>query len=163
MRSIVKKYEPKTRIRLTKSPGNHPSPSTDRKAIKHVSRLRPQKDMEGAIVRKREKRMLVAQLTRRRKLHNAAAKRRMPQSKAKRAACDATSRNEGERNSLFQNLMEHVVYSVRGKRKYTRALVEKITKVGTSPSAGGSRSAIASILSHNGDQLCGKVTTPQAR
>ena len=158
-RTIISKYGHKTRIRLSNSTEAQSASSTAVKAIKHVARLRPQKDMEGAITRKWGKRKLPHQLARQRKLRAADAKTRKLGSKVKRSANIATNSDEGNRETLFENLTAQVVYSVRGTRKYTHARVERIAKIGTSPSDGGSRSAIESILSHNGDQLCGKVTS----
>ena len=52
---------------------------------------------------------------------------------------------------LLDRLMFHVTHALRGKRLYTKGLIETIAKVGSCPSAGGSRSPIARILSHMGD------------
>ena len=160
---ILKKYEPERRQRK-KTKGEYAEvPATARKAIQQLTRLRPQKDKEGAKVRKQTKRRLKAEIVRRQKKRSAAARKRKLQARVKREVSVAEPYNGEDTDTLFDNLMREVVLSVRGKRTYTNAPVEYIIKVGTSPSAGGSRSAIASILSHNGDQLCGKVTIPHAR
>ena len=51
---------------------------------------------------------------------------------------------------LVVGVYGHLVQTLRGKRLYTPGLLETIAKVGTCPSAGGSRDAIASIISHMG-------------
>ena len=43
---------------------------------------------------------------------------------------------------------------LRGKRRYTPGLIEAIAKIGSCPSAGGSRASIARIISHMGGTNC---------
>ena len=155
-RRIIAKYDPKKRTRRPKSAESQPSSLFAASAIKTVALLRPQKDAVGAKERKKNKRRLIYQLARQRKLRAAAAKKRRLQSQATRRAKTETDTGDVSRNTLFDNLMRQVIHSVRGTRKYTHARVEKIAKIGTCPSAGGSRSAIASILTHNGDSYVGK-------
>ena len=53
-----------------------------------------------------------------------------------------------EDQCLFNSMMHHVVSSSRGKRSYTRTLVELIARVGSAPSAGGARAPLAGIITH---------------
>ena len=52
-----------------------------------------------------------------------------------------------QEKTLLQKLVDHVITSLRGKRTYSRAQVEIIARVGLCPSAGGTRAALASIIS----------------
>ena len=47
-------------------------------------------------------------------------------------------------------LYGHLIKTLRGKRLYTPDLLGTIANVGTCPPSGGSRDAIASIISHMG-------------
>ena len=67
-----------------------------------------------------------------------------------------------QRSTLFDKLMANVVTCLRGKRVYTASLVERIAKIGTAPSA-GSRSSIAKVATHTGDEFCDEVTGTCAR
>ena len=49
---------------------------------------------------------------------------------------------------------DHMAQTLRGNRLYTPGLLGTIAKVGTCPSAGGSRAAIASVISHMGGVSC---------
>ena len=61
--------------------------------------------------------------------------------------------------TLFDKLMTMTIGVLRGKRLYTPGLLEHIAKIGSCPSAGGSRASIARILSHMGDVSCVHGTT----
>ena len=63
-----------------------------------------------------------------------------------------------ENPTLYDNLMRVVINVLRGKRLYTPGLLETIAKIGSCPSAGGSRAAIASIISHMGREYCAQET-----
>ena len=60
------------------------------------------------------------------------------------------ARNPGP-TRLLGRLIFHVTHALRGKRLYTKGLIETIAKVGRCPSAGGSRSPIARIMTHMGE------------
>ena len=55
---------------------------------------------------------------------------------------------EVNKRNLLEKLVALMRSSLRGKRVYTATLVELIAKVGTSPSAAGARSPLASIIKH---------------
>ena len=64
-----------------------------------------------------------------------------------------------ENPTLYDNLMRIVINVLRGKRLYTPGFLETIAKIGSFPSAGGSRAAIASIISHMGKEYCVQETS----
>ena len=53
-----------------------------------------------------------------------------------------------EDQGLSNSTMRHVGFSSRGRRAYTRTLVELIARVGSAPSAGGARAPLAGIIAH---------------
>ena len=54
---------------------------------------------------------------------------------------------DGEtKKTLFERLFKHIVESSRGKRVYTRTLLELTARVGFAPSAGGARAPLAGIM-----------------
>ena len=52
---------------------------------------------------------------------------------------------------LYDKLVADVVSSLRGKREYTYSYAEWVTKVGSIPSDGGSRSPLAAVISQVSD------------
>lgn len=76
---------------------------------------------------------------------------------------NAAAEHDPERKTLFDKMVARVISCLRGKRVYTPALVEAIAKVWTSPSAGGSRSAISRIVTHVSDYFCKQTTGTYAR
>ena len=60
-----------------------------------------------------------------------------------------------EEMTLYDKLAANVLSSIRGKREYSYHQAEWIARVGTTPSAGGSRSPLSGIISQVSDkQLC---------
>ena len=55
---------------------------------------------------------------------------------------------------LFNSLIKSIVPIARGKRTYTPTIVELIARVGSSPSAGGSRAPLDGIIKHVTDGWC---------
>lgn len=72
----------------------------------------------------------------------------------RKAAKNEKERIEAQNPTLYDKLMQVVVNVLRGKRLYTPGLLETIAKIGSCPSAGGSRAAIASIISAMGKEYC---------
>ena len=64
-----------------------------------------------------------------------------------------------ENPTLYDKLVRVVINVLRGKRLYTPGLLGAIAKIGSCPSAGGSRAAIASIISHMGREYCAQETS----
>ena len=156
-RKAIAKYTPSPRKAKasTKAP-----PSAVDQAVRNVSLLRPRRDAEGAKTRKRNKRKMRMSMERAKKLAARNAARRKRDTKhgtTKREALGAGCNSE---DTILEQLIQQVKQSLRGKRVYSHALVEQIAKIGTAPSAGGSRAAIASILSHVGDQFSAKLLIP---
>ena len=66
-------------------------------------------------------------------------------------------------DTLLEELANRASLSLRAKRVNARSLVERIARTGASPSAVGSRAAIASVLTHVVDYYRAKLPTPYTR
>ena len=132
-------------------------------AVRRVSLQRPRRDATGANARKKNMRKMKIAMGRAKKRVSRNATRRRADTKL-----DTMKRqpNVGEcsaGDTLLEKLMNHVTQPIRGKRVSTHALVERISKIGASPSAGGSRAAIAIILTHVGEYFRAKRLIPHTR
>ena len=125
--------------------------TTADKAIKRLILKRPRRGPDGAKMRKREKRALSSNRLRRIKQGMRRPEKARTASKARLK--DVEKDGSAHRDGLLGKLTKHAADSIRGKRSYTPALLERIAAIGTAPSAGGSRSSIGTTLSHVGGQI----------
>ena len=72
--------------------------------------------------------------------------------KMQQSSIDSTGTMEDGRAALCDNLVSHVIKSIRGKSVYAASLVWGIARIGASPS-GGSRSSISKVAAHTGGKF----------
>ena len=129
----------------------HPQIGTSVEPNKAPKKKRAKQDPDVLKDKKRARRFLARKL---RRIRNRKASQTTARRKQQQQDKASEEQHRKLQPTLFDKLMRMTISVLRGKRLYTPGLLEEIAKIGSCPSAGGSRAAIARILSHMGKVSC---------